>query len=684
MKHTFNRLMILAGCSLAFAACDENSWNDKLPGFEESGVTDVQTLDYTLQPADYKIIADNSANKALAGDDLAKQLAAVGTQCYFTDQITARDYIPALLSDPKFPYFALSDGSSIKITYNVAQGIPTEEIANAAAAEKYVVSDEDYQDVWGSADDYTASFAPSHTAAKSLPSILKTNFPEAKAGDCVIVNYNTSSVDPVFTATPEPVEPGFPLSNVLGGLSSMAVGDQIDVNGVVMAVSTQGPIVADATGSVFAYKVSNNNDLKIGDRIVVSTTLGTFGYGWQLAEGSTFDVQGSQAVTYPAAKTWTGAEIDKFVADAMTEGASPITPVYSKFTGKAIVSKFINIELDGTTVQVSPYGASNDLKALFVDGQTVTFEGYVIALASKGKYLNTVVTKVGDKTISTLAAGAASRAVTVASTNVNAIYSFNGSTWAPMANATILSHADYQAMGQNYDNLSGEAPASLLPIYLKQAFPYAAAGDTKFMVYYYYNGSTTVTRCDYYKFNGTDWTVDNGVVTETAQFVRTAGKWMYDPNVTITLPAGKGIAISTLYYQTCVDWVKNNVPDGAAYVTSYGNNEYYCGTSAYQGNVDLRPSAARTQYAGYDSMTDEEIVALEKKRFETEVFPAALSILHPDAAPVPGLTVLYTINFYYYDGTTQLATIVYEVTAPATFTFVSCTWNPAAPDTPAE
>ncbi len=76
-------------------------------------------------------------------------------------------------------------------------------------------------------------------------------------------------------------------------------------------------------------------------------------------------------------------------------------------------------------------------------------------------------------------------------------------------------------------------------------------------------------------------------------------------------------------------------------------------------------------------MTDEEVVALEKQRFETEVLPAALAILHPDAVPVSGLEVLFTINFYYYDGTTKPATIIYEVTGPAQFTFKSCTWNDA-------
>ena len=131
MKQYMNRLMVVAGCTLVLAACDDNSWNDKLDGFEEPRPTDVRTIDYTLTAVDYKTLAANSTNKALAGEALAGDLAAVGSQGYFTDKITARDYIPALLSDPKFPYFALSDGSAIKVTYNVAEALPTE-VAQAA------------------------------------------------------------------------------------------------------------------------------------------------------------------------------------------------------------------------------------------------------------------------------------------------------------------------------------------------------------------------------------------------------------------------------------------------------------------------------------------------------------------------------------------------------------------------
>lgn len=673
MKQYINKFLLLSGCALAFAACDENSWNDKLDGFEEPVPTDVQSIEYTLTAADYALIASNSTNKAIAGDEFAAALSAVGKQGYFTSEITAEKYVPALLTDPKFPYFALSNGSSVKVTYQTAGELP-QQIEDMVNAEKYTVTEADYQSVWGSEDDYTNAFTPAHPASSAIPALLKEKYAEsAVADDYVIVNYNTSDVDPDF-GTPEPE---FELTSVLGSIS---VNDQIDVNGYVAAVGTQGPVVCDATGSIFVYAPTNNADLKVGDQVTFSATVSSYNYGFQTAKGATVEVVGTQEVTYPAAKTWTGAEIDQFVAEKMAAGAALVTPVYSKFTGTVTVSgNYINVILDGTTVQVSPYGATNALKAQLTDGATVTFEGYVMALASKGKYLNTIVTKVGSTAITTQSVNAAdTRAmVSVPSVNENAIYKYDGSNWVAAPSTVILSHADYQAMGQSYDNLSGTVPATLLPTYLGQKYPYAVADQQVFVVYYYYNGSATVTRCDEYTFDGSNWTLNDGVVTETAQFVKSNGNWNYDPSLVITLPVGRNQPLSTLYFQTCVDWVRDNVPDGAAFVTSYGNNEYYCGTSAYQGNIDLRASAAKAQYAGYDSMTDEEVIALEKERFANEVMPGALAILHPDMRPVDGVDVTVTIHFGVYSGKTisaPNAVVVYSVTAPATFELVSIEW----------
>ena len=132
---------LIASCLVALSSCDPNDWNDKLDGFDgDKGITNKQMIAYTFTDADYTNLAANSANIKQAGDTLSKELKAVGTQHYFTDKITARDYIPNFLSDSDFAYFTLSDGSSINITYRVAGNVP-EEVTNFGAASEYTVTE---------------------------------------------------------------------------------------------------------------------------------------------------------------------------------------------------------------------------------------------------------------------------------------------------------------------------------------------------------------------------------------------------------------------------------------------------------------------------------------------------------------------------------------------------------------
>lgn len=688
MNKYFNRFLILAAGALTLASCDENSWNDELPGYEvpdKNAAT--QTISYTMTPTDfayigkyYKDLYDAAVKKGEGdkfhiiepGDYQAFQAAFAANT--FNNVITAEKYLPLFLRQPSFPYFALNNGSAVKVTY-LTTGEQPKQVIGATNAETYTVTTADYQAAWGSEEDYTEAFAPSQTASRNIPKILRSQYPDAAEGRYVIVNYNQSATDPVFQSSEEPA---FQPSSVLGSLTK---GNPIEIKGVVMAVSTQGPIVQDAAGSVFVYSPSNNADLKIGDQVDISSTVDSYNYGFQIKRGAEAAVTGNQTVSYPTPKSWTGTEIDQFVANAMAADATPITPVYTTFTGTVAVSgNYINISLDGTTVQLSPYGAGATVKAMLTDGATVTLEGYVMAIASKGKFLNTIITKVGStpvQTISSVDAAAISRAVTVASTAETAIYTYTDGEWTVPADMVILTPADYAAMGRKSD-LSGSQPETYLPVYCRQKFPYAVADDVKYIVYAYYNGTETITRCAECRFDGSEWVGGwNGATLTTSQFIKQDGKWEYSPNVTITLPYGKNQTFSATYYQACVDYVLNHVPDGAKYVTSYGNNDYYTGASAYQNNVDLRPDKAIAQYPeGYAGMTDAEIVALMKERFEKEVFPAVLAELHPDAAPTAsGLKPEYTINFYYYTGTTQPATIIYKVTAPATFTYQSCTWN---------
>ena len=677
--------MLAAVMGLTLTACDENDWNNDLDGFEDQKdqpISNKQNIEYTLTADDYKAIASNATNKALAGDEFKADLAAVATRQAFSDAIPAEKYLPAFLASNSFKYFTLTDGSGVKVTYNVA-GPVAPEVSEAAAAQQYTVSTDDYKAyVWESEDNFIDGFAPSHPANKYLGKILK-NEADANDGLYCKVSYAQSEQEPVFGNVGGGETPSFTLSDVIG---SVKVDDQVEINAVVTAVCGQGYVITDNSGSIFVY-MGSSFDAKsqaVGNQVKVNGTIGAYNKGFQVTGASAeVEIVGTQAVTYPAAKSYTAAEWDQLITRTENELA-----VYATIKGKVTVTeRNINVKPEGTEkAQGSVYGITDALRGLFTNDGEASITGYFIAIAG-GRFCNFVVTAVDGKTVTAAPRRHNAPAVAVPTTGYNAMYRFNGDNWVAASGFCVLNPGDYTAMGQKYQNLT--EPAKYLPRYLAAKYPYAQPGESTNVAYLYYDSKAKVTSyaCDPY-ICGEDgvWTLNTGITAVTNQFVRNAGKWMYDPCVTITLPAGKGQELSTKYYQACVNWVYENIcvplgdtdiKSGKFYVSSYGNNEYYSGTSAYQGNVDLRPSAAKGQYpAEYQDMDDAAVVALEKTRFMNEVMPGALATLHADAVPVAGIDVIYTINFYAYDGaSTALYTARFRVTAPGKFEPIDCTWD---------
>lgn len=674
MKKNLLYSFLIGACLTTVASCDLNNWNDKLEGFEgDPAITNKQVVEYTLTNADYANLAANSDNIAKAGNELSKELKAVGTQHYFTENISAKDYVPNFLSDPDFAYFTLTDGSSIKLTYNVGASVP--EIIAFSGAKEYTVSEDDYIYAWDDDSKYVESFTPKVSAKANIPDILTNQLNDAAEGDMVVVNYKESSVEPNFGGVTPPT-PSFDMTSVVG---TAAKDSKIEARGLVTGICSRGFIFTDNSGSILVYYASGFNaaDYKIGDQVELAGDVSAYGTGLQVTGTSaTVNVKGNQDYAYPAPKVYTGAELDQ----AVTRTADALA-IYGQFTATAKVSgNYYNFVVDGAeTAQGSLYMGTDEQKALFADGQKYVVTGYFIAISGK-KYTNFIVT--GAKAVSSISKKIKSATFSVSSNAVSAVYRFDGTKWSEYSSIYAVGADDYAEMGQKYSNLS--EPDYYLPIFLKGHKPYAKEGDTQLIAYKYYASGTNTLVCNQFTFDGTNWVKFNGYVTESAQFVKTGGKWMYDPNVNIILPTGKGIEISTTYYQACVDWVYENIDkplgstsikSGLYYVTSYGNNEYYCGTSAYQGNVDIRAAKAKEQYpAGYEGKTDEEIVELMKTRFCKEVLPGALSKLHPDAAPVPGLEVIYSVTFGVYDGANSTETVRYKVVGQGQFEFLDCTW----------
>lgn len=669
---------LAALCGIAMmTGCDENAWNDHLDGFDSNfNPTQVETINYTLTDDDYVAIANNSTNKQIAKEaGNSKALENLSKNLYFTDKITAQEYVPAFLASTNSQFYTLSNGSAIKVTYKMAVGLP-EEVSEAVGATEVRVRDDFYKaNVWESDENYISAFAPDKPASKFLPKFLLEQLPAAQEGDYAVVSYAQADQNPIFGNVGGGDAP-FEMSNVL---SNVTKEQEISVNGVVTGTCGAGYVISDKAGAILVYMGSgfDAGTYPIGTQLNVAGTVDAFNNGLQLTSSATVKKLGSEDYKFPAPKVMDGAALDALKADPKNRLA-----IYASVSGEMSVGTYTNLIVPGAkNTKISPYYVSSDQKKLLTDKAKVTLIGWIVS-CSKSGICNFVVNDIKlDGGAATTAASTLSLAAEVPTTSLNAIYRFDGTKWSVPSDMVVLNPGDYTAMGQSHPNLT--EPDNYLPAYCRQKFPYAAAKDSKFILYKFYNGSATVLACANYVYNGTEWVKNDGVETMTSQFVRTNGVWKFDPSVTINLPETSTFA--TNFYQACVDWVyqtkcvplgDTSIKSGKFWVSKYGNNEVYSGASAFKNDVDLRPGAAVTQYAaGWEGKTDAEIIAGLKHNFAYETLPAVLADYYPDAVPIEGVEVLYTINFDAFDGSRHPSTIVYEVTGPAKFEVKSENWG---------
>ncbi len=669
---------LAALCGIAMmTGCDENAWNDHLDGFDSNfNPTQVETINYTLTDEDYVAIANNSTNKQIAKEaGNSKALENLSKNLYFTDKITAQEYVPAFLASTNSQFYTLSNGSAIKVTYKMAVGLP-EEVTEAVGATEVRVRDDFYKaNVWESDENYISAFAPDKPASKFLPKFLLEQLPDAQEGDYAVVSYAQADQNPIF-GNVGGGDTHFEMSNVLANVTKE---QEISVNGVVTGSCGAGYVISDKAGAILVYMGGgfDAGTYPIGTQLNVAGTVDAFNNGLQLTSSATVKKLGSEDYKFPAPKVMDGAALDALKADPKNRLA-----IYASVSGEMSVGTYTNLIVPGAkNTKISPYYVSSDQKKLLTDKAKVTLVGWIVS-CSKSGICNFVVNDIKlDGGAATTAIGTLSLAAEVPTTSLNAIYRFDGTKWSVPSDMVVLNPGDYTAMGQSHPNLT--EPDNYLPAYCRQKFPYAAAKDSKFIVYKFYNGSSTVLACANYVYNGTEWVKNDGVETITSQFVRTNGVWKFDPSVTINLPETSTFA--TNFYQSCVDWVyqtkcvplgDTSIKSGKFWVSKYGNNEVYSGASAFKNDVDLRPGAAVTQYAaGWEGKTDAEIIAGLKHNFAYETLPAVLAEYYPDAVPIEGVKVLYTVNFDAFDGSRHPSIIVYEVTGPAKFEVKSENWG---------
>ena len=617
-----NLLMPVAVSLILLSGCKYN--DDNFEGLDDmTQPTNLMKIEYTLTDADYATISSNSTNKKIATDaGVSKDLENVKTNMYLTEKITGADYIPAFLLDK---YYTADKGSSAKITYKYKEAMSS--LLSEYASVKYLKpTDADYKLVYGE-----NAFAPylNEKTEGQMYKMLNENFKDAEKGTAVFVDYKSGEgqlENPLMWQDFEALPTG-DLTELKGWFLSSVGGTEwkvtsYDDNQYVQYSANK------MEGECIAWMVTPAISVAAGDYLGFDVTVGYYNANC-LSVLISEDFDGKDVKT----AHWTDVTSDFNIPTKPTSGygtfASAGKVSLSAYAGKKVYVAFKYVG-DGANKKTTTYQIDNIMVGTSIPANSLSTSAYAVKV-------------------------------------------YDGKSWKDKSgDVYVPTYADYGDMGQSKRYFTSEVPAvNYLPAYLSKMVAYPVDGDARVVVYRFYNGKALNIYSDEYTYSAEKarWELNTRIVDKTEQFVLSDGKWNFDPSTVVTLKAEKGNVEAAAFYQAITDWVKENHPE---YVTSYGNNDYYYGGSAYNNNFDFRPSAWKAQNASaYGSMSDADLTKLMFERLP-EAFIPGLKAIYGSADVVEGVDVFYTINFAIYDGsaTTQY-TIKYKVTGKGQFEYVA-------------
>ena len=423
------KVLFFLASALMLASC-ENFYIDQNLGGSDFTPTDVRTIDYTLTDADYKAIATNKDNIALALAECTPEDSSayaaflqIGTDLAFNKVAVADVYVPAFLA-AKFPQ--LDKGSLFNITYKNSEGAPAY-LKDFAVTTKYTLSTEDYDAIWGEGKTGTYYLTPA--TMMQLTSVLPT---EAEEGAILAVVYDYKDTEPVFGKVEEDEEEETP--------------DFFAGNGETRGFYTP----AEAIAAVDAGDFVKGDSIKVGG--IISR--------W-FKKSSGFDKYHS---------------VSFFVMD-------PVTGQDHEF-------EFYNCYTLGKD-SFETYEFTDELNAICIDragrefhlGDTVVGAG-TYTIYNGVHELNTNCYLTEWRPVSAAPAAIAPKQAAAANGKKTVLYQYNGSKWVTYKNeaATVVAIPEdvYSAVGFTY---LLDKNKDIMTTFLAQEFPYAQAGKAYTVVY---------------------------------------------------------------------------------------------------------------------------------------------------------------------------------------------------------
>lgn len=586
-----------------------NPMEDTYNNLDEARKPYKENIIYTLDATDYS----NASKYALAdaqnhADSASAQL--IKDQQAFNQRFTAKNYVGKVLANR---FVALNLGSTANVTYNVNLE-NTGYLTAYSSPTLYTLTSDNYQSVGGAVAN-TGYFIPSMPAEEFIPQILTAAISSPTANQQCLVSYKSSDFEPSSTTTRTDT-----LFKENFNENNLDKFDTVSVKGAQKwaASAYSGNYFAKISG--YSGGVNNENE----DWLIIPA----------------IDLSGVQSATLNFTTAWKYDGNDlllKYSTNYSGSGdpnaASWTNLSFDLGTGNFVFCPSGNVPLPKAKIYIAFVYTSTTSASRTWEVDDVVITAKVLA---KGKSVTADLFK-----------------------NYNDYYRFTGSKWEKSKGVLCVQPFEYSLMGLTGNAFTNTNPASrYIPTYLSQKYPYAQDGDTCIMVYNYPNANTKVA--GKYQNSAGSWMVYNGIVQQSGQFIHTGEHWIFDPTVHLT-PSASDL-------QLLVDYVY--LTYGRQYGSSYGNDEFYFGASAYYKNFDLRLST-RSQYnvPGFAELaTDEEKIALTWQRLQ-EGLTILLKLKYANDAvlEVDGIPVYYWVTFNTYENDLAKKTYVgiFKCTQPA-------------------
>ncbi len=387
------------------------------------------------------------------------------------------------------------------------------------------------------------------------------------------------------------------------------------------------------------------------DDLATPANLATYNYELTSADYSTIATLARKSVTDSVTLKRNELKLAKTAADSAAINAE-ITRLNLRLSTEPY---FVNAAFIGTNKYFTPLIKAKDYLPAFLDQKYL--------FADKNSSVQLIYDYVDGNEIDTIA--------------------------LPATSKYTLTDDDYVMMGVaagqpgQYKNFSSTMPImTYLNTYLKLKNPYVVANEVRMVRYKFFISPNTLVQYRVLTFDGKDW---KGYKD---QYIFTGTKWLFDPTIYIvqtsrdrTSPKDADGLMTDMsnMFVVIVKHVWDN-PDLRKYVSSFKNDEYYYGASAYQGNYSFQYSTRQgSPYFDPEliALTTEEakINLMWERLYESLVI--YLKYAYPDARPLTadGLEQFYEITFRVYERyaattTTNTYRVRMQCTAPGEFTFV--------------